>query len=411
MSSIGKTVVSTFATGDQRIDGILYDREWVGPITVSFPSSTAEYTFPYSGNGEQFGLFQASSGVQSAALFALDADFGNAANNGFSLEGFTAVTVNQTNLTDATVRIAETTSDPYGFGTAWAYFPFPDDETAGDVWFTTAGGWNYAGASAGNYAWLTILHEIGHAIGLEHAHESGGFGAVPAAFDAMEFTVMSYRSYVGDPLTGGYSNDTWGYAQTYMMLDIAALQHKYGADFTTNAGNTTYSWRPDNGITYVDGAAAITPGANRIFATIWDGGGIDTYDLSAYAAAVEIDLAPGEASLFSNQQQASLGAGRFAQGNIYNALQYQGDARSLIENARGGSGDDTLSGNAADNRLEGGDGNDTLSGELGRDTLLGGNREDSLSGGADNDLLRGGAGFDRLMGDGGNDTLYGGGQA
>src|SRR3546814_1081480 len=68
-----------------------------------------------------------------------------------------------------------------------------------------------------------------------------------------------------------------------MMDDIRALQHMYGADFTTNNGNTVYSWYPLNGQTLVDGAVAISPGGNRIFATIWDGGGVDTYDLSAYS--------------------------------------------------------------------------------------------------------------------------------
>ena len=35
---------------------------------------------------------------------------------------------------------------------------------------------------------------------------------------------MSYRSYIGGPTSGGYTNETFGYAQTFMMLDIAAAQ-------------------------------------------------------------------------------------------------------------------------------------------------------------------------------------------
>ena len=58
-----------------------------------------------------------------------------------------------------------------------------------------------------------------------------------------------------------------------MMLDIAAMQQMYGADFTTNAGNTVYSWPPGSGRTLVDGQVGIDPGGNRIFATVWDGGG------------------------------------------------------------------------------------------------------------------------------------------
>ena len=53
-----------------------------------------------------------------------------------------------------------------------------------------------------------------------------------------------------------------------------------------------------------------------------------------------------------------------------------------IENARSGSGNDTLTGNEAGNRLESGAGNDTLTGNGGDDFLIGGAGHDTLSGGA-----------------------------
>ncbi|PJN92662.1 protease, partial [Amaricoccus sp. HAR-UPW-R2A-40] len=93
-------------------------------------------------------------------------------------------------------------------------------------------------------------------------------------------------------------------------------------------------------------------GANRIFATIWDGGGYDTYDLSSYTTNLSIDLSPGGYSSFSAAQKAYLGGGPnggYARGNIFNALQYGNDTRSLIEAAIGGSGNDTMIGNVADN--------------------------------------------------------------
>ena len=37
---------------------------------------------------------------------------------------------------------------------------------------------------------------------------------------------MTYRSYPGGSTTGGYSNEQYGYAQTLIMLDIAALQKR-----------------------------------------------------------------------------------------------------------------------------------------------------------------------------------------
>ena len=93
---------------------------------------------------------------------------------------------------------------------------------------------------------------------------------------------MTYRGYIGATVDeeSGYSNETWGFPQTLMMYDIAALQRMYGANFTFNSGNTTYSWNPTTGAFSINGAVQWTPGGNRVFMTIWDGGGKDTYDLS-----------------------------------------------------------------------------------------------------------------------------------
>jgi len=122
-----------------------------------------------------------------------------------------------------------------------------------------------------------------------------------------------------------------------------------------------------------------------------------------------------------------------------------------IENAVGGSGDDTLIGSAADNELLGNDGDDLLGGTAGDDTLDGGNGNDTVTyettvngvavdlgagmatgpeidtdtladienafGGAGDDsltgsnganLLIGNAGDDTMNGAAGNDTLFGG---
>jgi serralysin len=159
---------------------------------------------------------------------------------------------------------------------------------------------------------------------------------------------MSYRSYPGGSIGagGGYTNETWGYPQTLMMYDIAALQRMYGADFTLNSGNTTYGWSPSTGAFTINGAVQWTPGANRVFMTVWDGGGTDTYDFSNYTTGVTIDLRPGEWTTSSPIQLANLGDGQMARGNVANALMFEGDTRSLIENAIGGSSSDRLTGGA-----------------------------------------------------------------
>ena len=58
------------------------------------------------------------------------------------------------------------------------------------------------------------------------------------------------------------------------MLDILAMQRIYGADTTTRKGNNTY--------TFDSAEAAIR--------TIWDAGGIDTFDLSAQTRPSYVNL-------------------------------------------------------------------------------------------------------------------------
>ncbi len=281
----------------------------------------------------------------------------------------------------------------------------PDhDANAGDVRINT----NRPTAQAvpGSYDFYVFIHEFGHALGLKHPHEPGGNGTLlPAAKDSHEFSIMSYRSYPGQSVAN-VTNAADSYPQTLMMNDIAAMQYLYGANFSTHAGNTTYSFDPAKA---------------KIFETIWDGGGNDTYDASAYHVGVSIDLHPGKWSVLKHSQLAVLDPDpmntHLARASVFNARLYNSDQRSLIENAIGGDKADKLVGNITHNSLVGGDGNDTLdgmggndtlNGELGADKLFGGSGVDTLMGGQDRDLLLGNAGADRLLGGKGFDVLHGG---
>ncbi|MGR9134441.1 M10 family metallopeptidase C-terminal domain-containing protein [Rhizobium leguminosarum] len=376
------------SAGDQKVDGLFSGTAWDGTITYAFPTTSSSYADDGADlyYEKYYSFSPISSQQQSLALYFMEQSYGSAANDGFSVEGFTNANFEAGSANTATVRFAQT-SDPY-LETAGAYLPAAD-ERGGDIWFGTG----YAGTEddyrfprLGNYAGQTLAHELGHALGLKHAHEGGV--VVPSAYDSLEYTIMTYHTFIGDDERGAkYEHD--GAPQTFMMLDIAALQEMYGADYTTNSGDTVYKWNPNQGITYVNGVAAITPAANRIFATIWDGGGIDTYDLSAYTTALKIDLRAGGYSVFSQGQLADLGGGPnngYARGNIFNALLYHDNVASLIENVKAGSGNDTIVGNEADNTLWGNAGNDTLTGDSGNDTLDGGTGIDKMSGGVGNDV-------------------------
>jgi serralysin len=87
-----------------------------------------------------------------------------------------------------------------------------------------------------------------------------------------------------------------------------------------------------------------------------------------------------------NFQRADLGSWydpgnpfTFARGHIFNALQFEDDPRSLIENAVGGSGDDIFWGNTAANIFWGNEGADTFYDSAGSDTYHGGGGLDLLS--------------------------------
>jgi serralysin len=363
-------------SADPRVNGLLQGWIWGGGIVrFSDPDAAADYGAGYladydrDGRSAQVDGFAGLSAIQLATVKgALEGR--SAASAGFAVEGFTNLAVRYAGAGSGAgdIRVANAAD----VATAYAYAPGPG--VGGDLWLGGAG----RRPVAGNFDGLTILHELGHALGLTHPHEAGGLGHLAAAWDSPEFTVMTYRPWAGGP-AAGYHFEAWGAPQSYMMLDIAALQQAYGADFTTTAGDTRYRWAPGSGDTLVDGAVAIDAGGNRIFATIWDGGGHDSYDLSAYATGVRVDLRPGGHSTLSEAQLVYLGGGPnggHARGNVFNALQHQGDPRSLIEDATGGSGRDTLLGNQAANCLAGGAGNDRLHGFGGADTLIGGRGAD-----------------------------------
>jgi serralysin len=403
-------------TGHAGVDGLFSGFAWSlgDPVSFAFPDSAGDYEAFYGASEPARGFAQIGAGMRDAVRKILLGDAAGVATGpgspGPAVAAFTGLAlVEATQDNWADIRIARSSAP----STAWAYYP--NGREGGDVWF--GGRYNFDQPRLGTYQFMVAVHELGHALGLKHPHESwNGFAAMPLEWDSLEFTVMSYRSKVGASTSAGYTNGTFDYAQGWMMLDIAALQTMYGADYTHRAGNTVYRWDASTGETFVDGIGQGGPGngiggnANRVFLTIWDGGGVDTYDLSNYDGGVSVGLAPGGFSVLSAAQLATLDTrdGTKARGNVFNSLLFEGNAASLIENALGGAGADTLAGNQAANRLEGGAGDDWIDGRDGADLLIGGAGADTMIGGAgfdsflidspdDRVIEQPGAGLDRLL--------------
>jgi serralysin len=376
VSGEGLSAENELAGLDPALRGLLSARRWRdATVTVALPETASAYEAGYSAANEPRNGFAPLTGraaeVVRQALAAYEAV------SGLELvepaPGF-----------DATIRLAGSAAPTI----AWAYPP-ADDERAGDVWFDLETG-PLALLSApqaplaGGYAWHTVLHEIGHALGLKHGHEGEGqnVAALPEAADTMEFTIMTYRSYAGQPIVGSYLNEPGGYAQGLMPLDIAAIQHLYGVNTAFRGGDTHYALSPETGALIVDGTAEPAPIANRVFRTLWDGGGVDTLDLSAYATPLRLDLSPFRSAeahggidldVGGTSQRARLddNGGALARAHLFLAPLTGGNPAGLIENGIGGRGDDLLIGNQADNRLEGGPGQDRYRGGAGADVFGG----------------------------------------
>ncbi len=263
----------------------------------------------------------------------------------------------------------------------------------GDVWLGQQYE-DYLMPTNGSYGNMIMLHEFGHALGLKHSFdlESPEDVTVPFERDFNEYTLMSYSKapYVTPPASAssiaGPENFSYTYPQTYMMLDIAALQEMYGANYDFRGGNTVYTWSPTTGEVFVNGVSQGREGATDV-----DREECSQRDLpddlgrwrDRHLRPVELhenlrlDLAPGGYSTFSENQRPYLGSFPHpvlyqARGNVYNSLLFNDDPRSLIENARGGSGFDLIRGNQASNTLEGRGGDDKLVGGGGNDFLDGG---------------------------------------
>ena len=348
---------------------------WVNAENVQFDDSNTAYVF-FGAAGETFGEEGESFGWNpyeiQQVMAALD-------------QHETILGVNYEITTDesqATFRLFTTTSEDFG-----AYF-YPQDPSYGTqvgigAFNVDSGGWDHDGASQqnvpgnqislvqGGYSFAVILHELGHAHGLAHPHDNGGGSDVMLGvtgvsslgiFDLNQgvYTVMSYNDgwekHPDGPYNFNLANLDHGWSGTLSAFDIAVLQQRYGVHEYAE-GDNVYALKDVNA-------------QGTFYQTIWDSGGNDTIAYDGNRDA-QIDL------LAATLDYSATGGGVLSfVSDIFGG--YTIAAGVVIENARGGGGDDTLLGNSANNVLEGNGGDDTLIGRAGNDRLTGGAGDDTF---------------------------------
>ncbi|OGA14445.1 MAG: hypothetical protein A3H32_17830 [Betaproteobacteria bacterium RIFCSPLOWO2_02_FULL_63_19] len=336
-SNQATTVIANPISGNDRIDVLLesadfrwnYPQPLKTPVEVTYSFMTAAPTYAEAEDKKGFTPFNDAQKTATKDILAqISAQF------------------------DVTFKEVADSAGSYGqirFGnndqgeTSAGYASYPDpsgNPAGGDLYINNQDPANLEGITPGTNAYATLVHEIGHTLGLKHP---GNYNAGEAASTAPgnflakdeDSEANTIMSYVKTPQQ--LERDFFG------KYDILALDYLYGArSFKT--GGDIYSFGNSAGV---------------LLQIINDDGGIDTIDASSATVAATIDLRDSGSSSIG-----TLADGAAAQDNLTIAF---GD---IIENAIGSALGDTITGNSSANSITGGAGNDTLDGGDGIDSAV-----------------------------------------
>jgi serralysin len=334
-------------TGNVYLDGLIWGTRWSaghGPISFGFARGDGPPTEPGGPrvDGGAWNGTECEAAREALATWAAVADISF---------------VETADAGDADIRFWKLDQSQFFF---LGQHDVPDDADGQlDGYYGSDGrGWNAAGLQQGGYGFITLIHELGHGLGLAHPHDGGGesgiFPGVGSPWDSgrdgLNQGIWTTMSYVDGWDEAQPPGDAYGWQGTPMAFDVAAIQAVYGANTGYRRGDDAYALPDGNG-------------GGTFFACIWDTGGADrlTARHADGDAAIDLRAAPLEGAHAAGW--VSRIDGIFGGFTIANGV--------VIERAIGGGGDDAIGGNAADNILRGGSGDDVLTGRTGYDRLFG----------------------------------------
>jgi len=243
------------------------------------------------------------------------------------------------------------------------------------------------GLKQGENGFLTIAHELGHAMGLQHPFDSP---LVNTITDDTYHSIMSYTS-INDNVANFSLHDSTILFETknitpdlYSLYDVSALQAIYGANTSTATEDNIYK----------------TEYTDYEIQTIWDAGGRDKIDLSSTKGDSTIDLHGGtinSADQYSVNQIINMHQDAINKSSVDDWIKkqilglenshhlYTGENNLtiaqgvIIEDISTGSGDDIITDNEVNNIISTGAGDDIIHiGSGGKDYVDGGIGTDFL---------------------------------